>query len=142
MDNRLHKAESFLTSRDILNQSNSLHLVEPETSLPCLQRSIISIYSKPDNSSHAFPSYFLRIILNTIFPPTTNLPNWIFPFKFLYQYALCTFFFPHTPRLCRQPSCYHLKNIWRDVEIMKFFIMIFPPVSTFLVSVRYFVERN
>jgi hypothetical protein len=124
------------------------------------------------------------------------------PFKFLYQYPLCTSLFPHTPRLCRQPSCYHskniwwyveniknilwyvenikniwwyveniknirwyvenikniwwyvenikniwwyvenIKNIWWYVENIKFFIMIFPPDSNFLVPVRYLVERN
>jgi hypothetical protein len=79
------------------------------------------------NPVHTPTSYFMKIRLNIIFPPTPGSPHWSLSLRFPHQNPIHASLLPH-PRYMPRPSnfsrFYHPHNIGWGVQ---FFIMKFSP---------------
>jgi len=84
-------------------------------------------------------SHFLKIHFNIILPSAPGSPQRSLSFRFLHQNPLHVSPLPHTRHMPR-PSHYswfcHSHNIGREVHIIKFLIMEFPPLPYYLIPLR------
>jgi hypothetical protein len=63
--------------------------MEPEGSLPCLQKLANCPYSEPGQSNPRPPPYFLKICFNIILPSTPLSSKWSISISFPDQIPVC-----------------------------------------------------
>jgi hypothetical protein len=75
---------------ELLNSSRiAQHFTEPEGSLPCSQEPATVPILSQMNPVHTTPSYFSKIHLNIIFPPTSRYFYWSRSFWLSHQNPIC-----------------------------------------------------
>jgi len=89
--------------------------------------------------AHTSTSHFLKLQLNIILPSAPGSPHWSLSLSFPHQNPVHDSPHPHTCHMtCPSHSSwfYHSHNTERGVQIIKFLIMSFPPISCYLIPLR------
>ena len=114
--------------------------MEPESSLPCVQRPATCPYLEPDQPSQCTTSQFLKIHLNIILPSTPGFPKRSLFLKFPQQNPVCTSTLPpyvlHVPPisffLILSPEQYWVSST--DHKVPHSVVSSTPPVTSSLLA--------
>ena len=113
--------------------------MEPEGSLLHSQVPATCPYPEPAQSSPYPTSHFLKIHLNIILSSVPGSPQWSLSLRFPHQNPVYSSPLLHTRYISRpfySARFYHPSKIVRTVQIIKFLIMYFSPLTGYLVALR------
>jgi hypothetical protein len=104
--------------------------------IPCSQEPLLVPILNQIYLVHTIPSYLSKIYFNIVHPPTSWFSQWPLAFWLSHQYPVCIPSLPHScymPCPSHPPLLEHSNYVWRGVQVMKLFIMQFPPISRHMI---------